>query len=240
MAGIAKLHEVVAEHGGEDLGPGEVVVGIETDRGSWVQALIASGYQVFAINLRQVNRFKERYASSGAKSDEDDAHALADMVRIDRAQLRPVVGDSEAAQAVKVVARAHQTLIWERTRTFQRLRSTMRKYFPAALNVYVDLNQGRTLLFHGHLKPVLLLDREPQYVKWEGTIWHSTRTDEQMKENGRENARRARRNRPSPATAAHRSFTLGNRVPPRRPAPQTFVIPADVDCRRGGPVAAGD
>ncbi|MFC7900198.1 hypothetical protein ACFUV1_08585 [Streptomyces griseoincarnatus] len=43
-------------------------------------------------------------------------------------------------------------------------------------------NQGRTLLFHGHLKPVLLRDGEPQYVKWEGTIWHSTRTDDQMKE----------------------------------------------------------
>ncbi|MBJ7004820.1 hypothetical protein JG491_32955 [Streptomyces sp. CRPSP2-6A1] len=41
-------------------------------------------------------------------------------------------------------------------------------------------NQGRTLLFHGHLKPVLLRDREPQYVKWEGTIWHSTRTDDLM------------------------------------------------------------
>ncbi|MEV8530281.1 IS110 family transposase [Streptomyces sp. NPDC052000] len=139
VTGIARLHELVARHGGEGLDPAEVVVGIETDRGSWVQALIASGYQVFAINPRQVNRFKERYASSGAKSDRGDAHALADMVRIDRDQLRPVAGDSETAQAVKVVARAHQSLIWERTRTFQRLRSTLREYFPAALAAYADL-----------------------------------------------------------------------------------------------------
>ncbi|MET8422305.1 IS110 family transposase [Streptomyces sp. NPDC005134] len=139
VKGIARLHELVARHGGEDLDPGEVVVGIETDRGSWVQALIAAGYQVYAINPRQVARFKERYASSGAKSDKGDAHALADMVRIDRAQLRPVAGDSEQAQAVKVVARAHQTLIWERTRTFQRLRTTLREYFPAALTAYADL-----------------------------------------------------------------------------------------------------
>ncbi|MFD9604241.1 IS110 family transposase [Streptomyces sp. NBC_01224] len=67
-AGIAKLHELLARRGEEDLDPAGGVVGIETDRGSWVQALIASGYQVFAINPRQVNRFKERYASSGAKS----------------------------------------------------------------------------------------------------------------------------------------------------------------------------
>ncbi|MCX5418994.1 IS110 family transposase [Streptomyces sp. NBC_00078] len=144
VEGIAKLHELLAKHGGEGLEAAGVVVGIETDRGSWVQALIASGYQVYAINPRQVARFKERYASSGAKSDKGDAHALADMVRIDRAQLRPVAGDSEQAQAVKVVARAHQTLIWERTRTFQRLRSTLREYFPAALNAYADLTLTST------------------------------------------------------------------------------------------------
>ncbi|WP_413754684.1 IS110 family transposase [Streptomyces sp. R-74717] len=144
VTGIVGLHELVARHGGADLDPAEVVVGIETDRGSWVQALIASGYQVFAINPRQVNRFKERYASSGAKSDKGDAHTLADMVRIDRAQLRAVAGDSEAAQAVKVVARAHQTLIWERTRSFQRLRSTLREYFPAALSAYADLTLTST------------------------------------------------------------------------------------------------
>ncbi|MGI5135056.1 IS110 family transposase [Streptomyces sp. CA-106110] len=144
VEGIAKLHELLAKHGGGDLDAAEVVVGIETDRGSWVQSLIVSGYRVYAINPRQVARFKERYASSGAKSDKGDAHALADMVRIDRAQLRPVAGDSEQAQAVKVVARAHQTLIWERTRTFQRLRSTLREYFPAALDAYADLTLTST------------------------------------------------------------------------------------------------
>ncbi|MFE7333243.1 IS110 family transposase [Streptomyces sp. NPDC057565] len=144
VEGVAKLHELVARHGGEDLDPADVVVGIETDRGPWVQALIAAGYQVYAINPRQVARFKERYGTSGAKSDKGDAHALADMVRIDRDQLRPVAGDSEAAQAVKVVARAHQTLIWERTRTFQRLRNTLREYFPAALSAYADLTLTST------------------------------------------------------------------------------------------------
>jgi transposase len=144
VEGIAKLHALVARHGGEDLEASQVVVGIETDRGPWVQALIASGYQVYAINPRQAARFKERYGTSGAKSDKGDAHALADMVRIDRDQLRPVAGDSEQAQAVKVVARAHQTLIWERTRTFQRLRNTLREYFPAALNAYANLELTST------------------------------------------------------------------------------------------------
>ncbi|MFD8391382.1 IS110 family transposase [Streptomyces sp. NPDC059680] len=144
VGGIARLHELVAKHGGEGLEPADVMVGIETDRGPWVQALLAAGYQVYAINPRQVARFKERYGTSGAKSDRGDAHALADMVRIDRGQLRPVAGDSEQAQAVRVVARAHQTLIWERTRTFQRLRSTLREYFPAALDAYAGLTLTAT------------------------------------------------------------------------------------------------
>jgi transposase len=139
VEGIAKLHALIARHGGEDLEPGQVVVGIETDRGPWVQALLAAGYRVYAVNPRQAARFKERYATSGAKSDKGDAHALTDMVRIDRDQLRPIAGDSEQAQAVKVVARAHQTLIWERTRTFQRLRNTLREYFPGALTAYAGL-----------------------------------------------------------------------------------------------------
>jgi transposase len=139
VEGVAKLHALIARHGGEDLEPGQVVVGIETDRGPWVQALIAAGYRIYAVNPRQAARFKERYGTSGAKSDKGDAHALADMVRIDGPQLRPVAGDSDQAQAVKVVARAHQTLIWERTRTFQRLRNTLREYFPGALTAYAGL-----------------------------------------------------------------------------------------------------
>jgi transposase len=142
--GITRFHELVAKHSGEGPDPADVIVGIETDRGTWVQALLAAGYQVYAINPRQVARFKERYGTSGAKSDKGDAHALADMVRIDRDQLRPIAGDSDQAQAVKVVARAHQTLIWERTRTFQRLRNTLREYFPAALSAYASLELTST------------------------------------------------------------------------------------------------
>jgi transposase len=133
IAGIARLHELIAQQLGEDQGSEQVVVGIETDRGPWVAALIAAGYQVYAINPLQVARYRERRSVSGAKSDAADAHTLADMVRTDRHQLRPVAGDTDQAEAIKVVARAHQQLIWERTRHVLRLRSTLREFFPAAL-----------------------------------------------------------------------------------------------------------
>jgi transposase len=144
LAGVAGLHELVAQHLDEDEAD-QVVLGIETDRGPWVLALIAAGYRVFAINPLQVARYRERQSVSGAKSDAADAHTLADMVRTDSHQLRPVAGDSDQAEAVKVVARAHKTLIWERTRHAQRLRSALREFFPAALQAFDDLTAADAL-----------------------------------------------------------------------------------------------
>jgi transposase len=146
IAGLSRLHELLAEHLSEDDVDPEtgfvaqnVVVGIETDRGSWVAALVAAGYQVFAINPMSVARYRERHATSGAKSDRGDAYVLAEIVRLDRAHHRPVAGDSPAAQALKLVARSHQAFIWDRTRHFLRLRSALRKFFPAALEAFPDL-----------------------------------------------------------------------------------------------------
>jgi transposase len=144
LAGVAQFHELVAHHLGDDEAD-QVVIGIETDRGPWVIALIAAGYRVFAINPLQVARYRERQSVSGAKSDAADAHTLADMVRTDSHQLRPIAGDSDQAEAVKVVARAHKTLIWERTRQTQRLRNALLDFFPAALQAFEDLSAADTL-----------------------------------------------------------------------------------------------
>ncbi|MGH3672241.1 MAG: IS110 family transposase, partial [Pseudonocardiaceae bacterium] len=140
VVGMARLHVVIAEQLGEDAEQTEVLIGIETDRGPWVAALVAAGYTVYGINPLQVARYRERHSVSGAKSDAADAHILADMVRTDSHQLRPVAGDSAAAEAVKVVTRAHKTLIWERTRHTQRLRHALREYYPAALQAFEDLD----------------------------------------------------------------------------------------------------
>jgi transposase len=144
-AGMARLHAVIGEQLGEEAEAAGVRAGMETDRGLWVMALAAAGYAVYGINPLQVARYRERHGVSGAKSDAADAHTLADMVRTDAHQLRPVAADSPAAQAVKVVARAHKTLIWERTRQVQRLRHQLRDYFPAALEAYQDLTAPDTL-----------------------------------------------------------------------------------------------
>ena len=153
LEGISRLHALVAEHAPAEWAelPSEevasrVYVGIETDRGPWVTALRAAGYQVFAINPLSSARYRERYSTSGAKSDAGDAHVLAEIVRLDRDHHRQIAGDTDLVDAVKLVARAHQTAIWERTRQVLRLRSTLREYFPAAIEAFEDLAAKDTLL----------------------------------------------------------------------------------------------
>ena len=145
VAGMGQLHALLAEHLPVDAEPGQVVVGIETDRGPWVQALLAAGYQVFAINPLSAARYRDRHVTSGAKSDPGDAKVLADLVRTDRQHHRPIAGDSELAETVKVLARAHQGLIWTRQRQVNALRSTLREFYPAALEAFDDLASREAL-----------------------------------------------------------------------------------------------
>lgn len=145
IEGLALLHELVADHLEEDADPDQVLIGIETDRGPWVQALIATGYTVYAINPLQVARYRERHGVSGAKSDPGDAHTLAELVRLDRAHHRPVAGDSEVAEHVKVLTRTHQSMIWSRQRQTNALRSMLREFYPGALTAFDEL-AGRDAL----------------------------------------------------------------------------------------------
>jgi hypothetical protein len=152
LEGITRLHALVAQHTPADWADlpseeivGRVVVGIETDRGPWVTALRATGYQVFAINPLSSARYRERYSTSGAKSDAGDAHVLAEIVRLDRDHQRQIARDTGLVDAVKLVARAHQTAVWERTRQVLRMRSTLMEYFPA-VEAFEDLSAKDSLL----------------------------------------------------------------------------------------------
>ena len=140
VAGVARLHELIAGRANE---PAEVVVGIETDRGLLVGVLVAAGYQVVAVNPLAASRYRERHTISRAKSDRGDARMLADLVRTDRHHHRPAKGDSGLAEAVKVLARGHQQLVWARQRQANILRSALRAFYPAALAAFGGDPGGR-------------------------------------------------------------------------------------------------
>jgi hypothetical protein len=139
VSGLGELHQLVSEHAKEEE---PVVVGIEIDRGLVVTALLSAGYEVFAINPMASARYRDRHATSGAKSDAGDAKVFADLVRTDRHNHRPIAGDTELIEAVKLLARAHRNAIWSRQRQLNSLRSALREFYPAALAAFgTDLAQ---------------------------------------------------------------------------------------------------
>jgi transposase len=108
-----------------------------------VAALVAAGYQMHAINPLAASRYRERHVTSRAKSDRGDARMLADLVRTDRHHHRPVAGDSPQAEAIKVLARAHQALVWTRQRQTNQLRSALREFYPGALGAFGPSSPAR-------------------------------------------------------------------------------------------------
>jgi transposase len=142
VEGVARFHELIAAFV-ED--PSEVVVATETDRGLFIGALVAAGYTVLAVNPVSTSRYRERHSTSGAKCDPGDALVLAELARTDRHNHRPVAGDSDLAEAVKVLARAHQSMVWTRQRQINQLRSTLREFYPASLDAFDELGSADAL-----------------------------------------------------------------------------------------------
>jgi hypothetical protein len=136
FVGLGELHALVAHLSGDEFEPDQVVVGIEKDRGLIVTSLVAAGYQVYGINPKASARYRDRHHTSGAKSDPGDAKVLADLVRTDRQNHRPVAGDTPLVNALQVLARAHQNVIWSRQRQVNALRSALKDYYPGALEAF--------------------------------------------------------------------------------------------------------
>jgi transposase len=136
VEGVSRLHAVIADLVDQ---PGEVLIASETDRGLFITAMLAAGYEVIAINPMSTARYRERHSTSGAKSDPADAATLAEVARLDGHRHRRLEPDSALADAIKHTARAHQNLIWTRQRQLNQLRSVLREFFPAALATFPEL-----------------------------------------------------------------------------------------------------
>jgi transposase len=143
LEGVRRLHELVAPHVEE---AHQVVVGIETDHGLLVRAMVATGYRVYPFNPKQAKRYREQEAPSGAKSDELDAEVLAEAVRTKYHKLRPLASDSPQVDAIKVLARRHQELIWARQQEANSLRANLREFYPAAVEAFGKDLVGRDAL----------------------------------------------------------------------------------------------
>lgn len=147
--GLQELLEMLGEYG--DCCDQPVPVAIETSHGLLVAALRATR-PVYPINPLAAAHYRTRTALSGKKSDRADAVMLANILRTDRHEHRPLPEDSEQVQALAVLARAQQEAVWDRTDVHNKLRALLKEFYPAILGVVAGQRGGllrpevRTLL----------------------------------------------------------------------------------------------
>jgi hypothetical protein len=113
----------------------ELWAAIERPDGRVVDFLLDHGVVVYPVNPKALDRARDRFRQSGAKSDPFDAWVLADLLRTDHAQLRALQPSSEAAQELKLLAEDCQRHIRQQTRLVNQLTATLKAYYPRALEV---------------------------------------------------------------------------------------------------------
>jgi transposase len=136
-AGLTELRDWLLEK--TKAAPGQIAVAIETPHGPVVEMLLEHGFVVFAINPKQLDRFRDRFTVAGAKDDRRDAHVLAGSLRTDRAAFRRLVADNPAVIELREWSRIADELQQERTRLANRVRQQLWRYYPQAAELTDDV-----------------------------------------------------------------------------------------------------
>jgi transposase len=117
---------------------------IETNHGLLIASLLESGFAVYPVNPKTVDR---KRGAAGAKTDQIDAYLLAKTGRSDLADLRRLVPDSPLVQELKDLTRDQDNLVEMQTRLVNQLTACLKAYYPAALELFSKLQQVSSLRF---------------------------------------------------------------------------------------------
>src|SRR5262250_2053370 len=132
----ASLAQFVAWLWGLSAGqPQRVAVAIEVPRGAIIEGLLERGFHVFAINPKQLDRFRDRHSVAGAKDDRRDAFVLADSLRTDQPSFRRLQLDEPHLLLVRELSRAEETLLEDFRRSANRLRDQLHRFYPQMLQL---------------------------------------------------------------------------------------------------------
>ncbi|WP_246774273.1 IS110 family transposase [Bradyrhizobium diazoefficiens] len=136
-AGLTELRDWLLEK--TRAAPGQIAVAIEMPHGPVVEMLLEHGFAVFAINPKQLDRFRDRFTVAGAKDDRRDAHVLGGSLRTDRAAFRQLAADDPVIIELREWSRMADELTQERTRLANRLRQQLWRYYPQAAKLTDDV-----------------------------------------------------------------------------------------------------
>ena len=136
-AGLAELCSwLLAMTGAE---PCAIAIAIEVPHGPIVETLLERGFQVYAVNPKQLDRFRDRFTVAGAKDDRRDAHVLSDSLRTDRHCFRRLAAEEAIVIELREWSRMTEELQQERNRLANRVREQLWRYYPQALAISDDL-----------------------------------------------------------------------------------------------------
>lgn len=119
--------------------PGQIAVAIETPHGPVVEMLLDHGFLVFALNPKQLDRFRDRFTVAGAKDDSRDARVLGGALRTDRQAFRQLAIDDPVVIELREWSRIADELQQERTRQANRVRQQLWRYYPQAVELTDDV-----------------------------------------------------------------------------------------------------
>jgi transposase len=122
-------------HGVAEGDPARAAIAIEVPRGAVVETLIEHGFHLYAINPKQLDRFRDRHSVAGAKDDRRDAFVLSDSLRTDRARFRRIRLDDPLVIQLRELSRVDEDLGREINRLTNRLREQLHRFYVQALKV---------------------------------------------------------------------------------------------------------
>jgi transposase len=111
---------------------------IETNQGAAVEQLLESGVTVYPVNPKSAERYRDRKAPSGTKTDYLDAWSLADALRMDGHGWRPLQPLDPLIQELRLLCRDEVELIRKKTELVNQLQAALHEYYPAALQAFDD------------------------------------------------------------------------------------------------------
>ena len=137
--GLAEMADwLMARSGASD--PSQVHVAIEVPHGPVVETLMGRRFCVYAINPKQVDRFRDRFTMAGAKDDSRDAEVMTSGLRTDPKAFRPLTAMDPLVVELREWSRIAEDLGQERLRLTNRMREQLWRYFPALLALDTDLD----------------------------------------------------------------------------------------------------
>jgi transposase len=143
VEGMADLFAQLESHASTS----EIGVAIETAHGAWVQALLDRGYQVYPLNPKTVERFREALSANGVKTDKIDRKVLAMFLATFHQENKPLRPDDPEIIQLRIFCQDRLRLIEEHTAKVNELQAVLKCYYPAFLGLFGGLDSNITLDF---------------------------------------------------------------------------------------------